>query len=401
MSANLLDMPGMTKYTSATGGPIPLASCHSNTLAQRNVILLATPAITEDNIFMNGLFQNIYVLYRMFESMGWLSMLIVNTKVESSKSPKYMRDLRIICVEDIVQSPIPIKIYVEIGMSIDPNIRKFFKMCGARICKLYLGNILNIDTETPIFYPSMNFAHHVIGELDDIWVSPHYAQHDQYARALNHVDLRCPRSTIVPYVWDSQMIFNNGERCLAWTKPEAGKEVFIIIEPNISFQKSSLIPLMILESWYRKNPEWKGQVILFNGDRLNQIPFFNESIMPSLELFKNGRVCVKGRMDILTIMATYPQGIPICHQWNNEYNYMVLEFFATGFPVLHNATDWKEYGYFYDGIENAASLVDYAVKNHSNNLYIYKAHAEALKWKHSPYNTSVQKAWNDIVSTCN
>ena len=111
MSINLLDMPGMTKYTSATGGPIPLASCSSTTLVQRNVILLATPAITEDNIFMNGLFQNIYVLYRMFESMGWLSMLIVNTKVESSKSPKYMRDLRIICVEDIVQSPIPIKIY--------------------------------------------------------------------------------------------------------------------------------------------------------------------------------------------------------------------------------------------------------------------------------------------------
>jgi hypothetical protein len=62
-------------------------------------------------------------------------------------------------------------------------------------------------------------------------------------------------------------------------------------------------------------------------------------------------------------------------------------------------TDWKDYGYFYDGIENAASLVSYAVKNHYNNLYIYKAHAEALKWKHSPYNPAVQKAWNDIVST--
>jgi hypothetical protein len=49
--------------------------------------------------------------------------------------------------------------------------------------------------------------------------------------------------------------------------------------------------------------------------------------------------------------------IQICHQWNNEYNYMVLEYFATCYPVLHNASDWKDFGYYYKNSDIAAGIV--------------------------------------------
>ena len=276
-------------------------------------------------------------------------------------------------------------------------------MCGAKIAKLYLGNILNIDVETPIFYPTMHFSHHVIGELDEIWVSPHYTQHSEYARALNHVDIRKRETGIVPYVWDSQILFNDGERKFQW-KPSGGKETFLILEPNISFQKCSLVPLMILEAWYRKykaentNP-WNGEIVVINGERLLMIPFFKETIWNTLDIVKDGLVKMRGRTDILSLLKEFPSGMPICHQWNNEYNYMVLEYFTTGYPVMHNASDWKEYGYYYPNsdIGYAANLVDRIRKTHAENFNIYKAHAHALLWRHSPYNPDVQRQWAKII----
>jgi hypothetical protein len=276
-------LPGMTRYIENAAVQPFTKICSLSNIIQRKVVLLATAVITEDNLFNNGLFQNVYVLYRMFESMGWLPIMIVNKKPETvDKIPWYMKDIRLISIEETGKNPIPVKLYIEIGMSIDANMRKFLKMCGSRIAKLYLGNILNIDVETPIFFPNMNFAHHVIGELDDIWVSPHYAQHAEYARALNHIDLDKPEPIIVPYVWDPDILTCGGQRNFHWRQASSAEEErFLILEPNISFQKSSLIPLMIMEAWFRKNPTWPGEVVVINGERLLSIQFIPELSPPN------------------------------------------------------------------------------------------------------------------------
>ena len=184
---------------------------------ERKIVLLATATITDENIFNNGLFQNVFFLLRMFEAMGMLPLFVVNEKPKAlDKVPEVLRNTRVVSVEDLVKQPIPVAYYIEIGMSIDQVMRKFLKMIGAKIFKLYLGNILNIDVETPIFYPNMNFAHHVIGEINDIWVSPHYAQHSEYARHLNHVDPSNKKTMVAPYVWDSAILTDDGRRNLIW-----------------------------------------------------------------------------------------------------------------------------------------------------------------------------------------
>ncbi len=371
-------------------------------ITQRPIILLATALITEDNLFLNGLFQNIYVLYRMFEAMGNTPIMLVNTKPENlNKIPKYMFNLRIMSGDDLAKQPIPIKIYIEIGMSMSADVHKFLKMCGAKICKLYLGNILNIDVENPMYMPNQNFAHHVKGLMDEIWTSPHYHMHDQYARALNFVDIEKKGEIVAPYVWDSQILTNDGTRNFQWRKACSDTEdVFLILEPNISFQKCSLVPLMILEAWFRKHPEWKGEVVLSNGERLLAVPFFRETIWKELDLVKAGRVKVKGRSDILTLLKEYPCAIPICHQWNNEYNYMLFEFFYCGFPVLHNASNWSPYGYYYSGsnIKEAVENIEKIRNGHQDNMEIFKAHAKQLVWKHSPYNPDIHREWAKLIS---
>ena len=338
-------LPGMTRIYGDPVSTKPFSSISTKPLTSRKIILLATATITDENLFSNGLFQNVFLLYRMFDAMGYAPILIVNEKPKKlSNIPVGLRACRTIATDDIIKQPMPILALIEIGMSIDPVVRRFIKMIGGKLCKLYLGNILNIDIETPIFYPSMHFAHHVVGNIDRIWVSPHYGQHAEYASYINHVlppdDLN---DMIAPYVWDPCILTKDWEQNLCWRPlAEGEEETIVIMEPNISIQKSAHLPLLILETWYRRNPGWKGRIIVVNGERIEMIPHFRENIMPSLTIFKDGLVKMEGRSDIFGVLKKYPNATFMLGQLNNEFNYMTLELMWAGFPVVHNALVWGD-----------------------------------------------------------
>ena len=76
-------------------------------------------------LYFQGLFQNVFLLYKMFDSAGWTPILIVNTKPTNlEKVPEVLRTTRVLSIEDLVKQPLPIKAYIEIGMSIDPQLRR-------------------------------------------------------------------------------------------------------------------------------------------------------------------------------------------------------------------------------------------------------------------------------------
>jgi hypothetical protein len=399
-----LAFPGMTRLGVEPSRDLkPYKGIESiQPLVQRPILILATATITDENIFSNGLFQNIYLFYKMFDAMGYTTLLLVNSKPKQLEGiPEILRSCRVISVEDLVKQPIPIKVYIEIGMSIDTAIRRFLKMTGAKVCKLYLGNILNIDTETPVFYPGMNFSHHVVGEMEAIWVSPHYGQHAEYAVALNHIRPDAQPVKVAPYIWDPIILTDDGRRRIQWTPPSPHEQKKVIImEPNISFQKTALVPIMAMERWYRKNPGWNGEVCVFNGERLGMTPFFKESILPTLDLYKDGKLKLLGRRDIISILKEYPSATFLLHQWNNEYNYMLFELFWAGYPVIHNATSWEVFGYSYTGadLKKMGHLYDQILQHHHERAETYRAHARALTWKHSPYNPEVQQGWAALLT---
>jgi hypothetical protein len=404
MEQDASKLPGMTRNFGNPANPVvPFTSLSTiKRMKDRKIILLATATITVDNIFSNGLFQNVYVIYKMFDAMGYAPMLLINEKPKNMESiPKMLQHCRMMVTEDILKQPLPVIALIELGMSIDPLVREFVKMLGGKLAKLYLGNILNIDIETPIFYPGMYFAHHVIDKVDRIWVSPHYGQHAEYASYLNHVlppsDLN---NMIAPYIWDPTFITRGGELKLEWaprSKPE--DDVIVIMEPNISFQKTSFIPLLAVENWYRKKGQWKGKIIVINGNRIEETPHFVANIKPNLRIIQDGLVEFTERKDIVTAMTTWPSAMYIGHQINNEYNYMTLEHFWCGFPVIHNSAAWKDFGYYYNGnnVNAAAEQIELAWQLHSEKLEAYRAHSQALSWRHSPYNPAVQKGWEALL----
>jgi len=366
-------------------------------LASRKIILLATGTIYNDTLFVNGLFQNVVILYKLFDAMGYAPILLIKEFPNIQEVPTILRKMRMITAEEIIKNQIPIYMQIEIAMSIDPAMRRHLRESGTKVVKLYLGNILNIDIETPIFYPAVHFAHHIAGELDEIWVSPHYKQHNEYAGFINH----CGPAKIAPYVWDPCILTLDKIRTFKWKPPPATAgepQVIVILEPNICFQKCLLIPLLIVDHVYKKTRR-DFKILIGNSERIQANPFFTKSILPRLELYKDGKIVFSGRNKITSIMNDYPSAIAIGHQWNNQYNYMTLEYLHTGFPVIHNSPDWSDAGYYYEGsdIDKGAAALEKALEFHEFSQETYASGAAALEWRHSPYNPKVQAAWKKLL----
>ena len=120
-------LPGMNECAKGPSDSCRALPISLQPLQSRKVILLATATIHNDSLFVNGLFQNVFILYKLFDAMGYAPILVVNDKPkEIERVPTILRHVRMITVEEILKSPIPIHLYLEIGMSVDPSLRRLF-----------------------------------------------------------------------------------------------------------------------------------------------------------------------------------------------------------------------------------------------------------------------------------
>jgi hypothetical protein len=358
-------------------------------------VFLTTVRIPDDHIWANGLFQNVYVIYKMLDAMGLEPWLLVDNN-ENNKDAKLHTSFRLTDFKTYIQNPFRIVSYIEMGMSCDPSIRKFFRSMGAKTSKLYLGNILNIDIETITYYHGVNFSHHVAGELDEIWTSPHYDLHADYTGSINGM---CGKTRIAPYVWDPMFIAELGHVYDATGLISESPRKFIIMEPNISFQKNALIPILALEAYYRDHSGRIDQIVAINGQKFKDNAYFTASIAPSLLLLKHNKLQLMPRAHMINAARVFKDAIIVQHQVNNEYNYSFLEWITMGFPVVHNVSRFKDFGYYYEGNDFMAAKkqIEQIVEHHEKNKESYKAHATQLTWRFSPYNPENITAWKSLV----
>lgn len=391
-------LPGNTDLSSYKKSDAQITSLYLP--LERPIIVLATNDVNDEILFRNGLTQNILILYDLFESLGYTSYLLQygNTDNNTTKNT-FLNNYRTFTANQIIHKNLPIKVMIEIGMSLDATTRAYLRSIGAKITKLYLGNILNIDIETIQNFKNMFFNHHIVGEIDEIWTSPHYKQHQDYAAVLNQTDIK--NSRIVPYVWSPCFLTNyENKDVLEWSAvADWCLQDIVIMDPNISFQKCYFYSLLLVEAFSKKYPEWKGKVQIINGDRIKiDMNSFN-FILPSLSLYKNNRIVLHNRKSIHTILKDHKSSCFITHQWNNDFNYMTFELLYCNYPILHNSSGWDRFGYYYDinDWDKSIEVLHSALKNHKQNINIYKSHAANLFWTHSPHNPVIQQEWRNIL----
>jgi hypothetical protein len=358
-------------------------------------VILTSVKIGDDNLWANGLFQNVFVIYKLIESLGMEPYILVDDN-ENNKEAKVHKSFRMLDFKQYISAPFQVLAYIEIGMSCEPGIRRIFRNSGAKVAKLYLGNILNIDIETITYLPGQNFSHHVAGEIDEIWVSPHYDLHAEYAGSINGL---CGRTRVAPYVWDPFFVESLGHVYKGASLSVDAPRTFVVMEPNISFQKNSLISIMALEAYYRRHPGRVKEAIIVNGVRFKENAFFMTSVAPHLTIYKAGLLQLMPRAHIINFVQAYPEAIALQHQVNNEYNYSFLEWMTLGFPVIHNAPRFKEHGYYYEGnnFDAAADQIERVVEHHGKNTESYRAHARQLAWRFSPYNPENMVGWLKLI----
>jgi hypothetical protein len=347
-------------------------------------IFLATGLIEESALFQNGLHQNTLTLYTLLEGLGFRCHCLVE------KPGAFVPGYRFLEPETylVFMNTYRVKAYIEIGLTLDVAFRRLLQSRGTRTVKLYLGNVLNIDTETITKTPGIHFTHHVAGGLNEIWTSPHYAMNLPYLLAINGI----PKGHLVPYVWDPKWI--QGLR--PWTPPSTWfQSDIVIMEPNISFQKSSLYPILLVKAFAKRCPEWKGRLIVQNSERLLQSKWFREQIVPTLHF----PMVWKGRSPLATILLENPSATFISHQLTNDYNYLVLELMYLGYPLLHNSATWGVHGYSWslDNWPLSLSVLRTALEHHSENEN-YRKQTEALTWIHSPKNPVNRLGWMALLN---
>jgi hypothetical protein len=393
-------LPGNTVLPSEEYQECKLTELSVHT-TNKKIIVLASNSVNDTTLFINGLTQNILILYDLFESIGFTSYILQQEASDNADKKEFIGRYRTITNQHIIQNKIAISYFIEIGLSIDSATRGFFRKNGCKMCKLYLGNILNIDIETIQYLNPLFFNHHMVGELDEIWTSPHYNQHLDYATVLNRVTR--DKGKVVPYVWDSCFITEYGVlEEMRWKAPADWKTMdIVLVDPNISFQKCSFYSILLIEALHKKYPEWIGKVYVVNGDKLKlSMKGFN-SFLPSLDLFRSNRIVLQERKPIHTIIKEHPSACFITHQWNNDYNYLTLELMYCGYPILHNSVGWAPFGYYYDinKWDVAIETLYKAIVHHSANSATYKSHATNLIWKHSIHNPHIQSQWSSILDS--
>ena len=173
------------------------------------------------------------------------------------------------------------------------------------------------------------------------------------------------------------------------------------MDPTISFQKSYLFSLLLAESLSIKYPEWKGNVILINGERIKMMSHTRNNVLSNLKLYKEGRIIFKERQNILTIMKENYNATFITNQWCNDFNYATLELMHCGFPILHNSEGWDNIGYYYstNKWEEAITLLVNILQTHAENISIYNTQVKSLLWHHSIYNPDIQHKWKEIIES--
>lgn len=393
-------LPGNTIYPEKEVSALSLTPL-THEFSKRPIVVLASNEINDNTVFLNGLTQNIVILYDLFESMGYMSYIFENVGQNSPSKHPFLAKYRKTNADGLVKKGMPNVIaFIEIGMSIDELTRGYLRSIGTKIVKLYLGNIINIDIENIHCYSSAFFHHHIVGEIDETWTSPHYYQHLDYASILNRTPIE--KGKIAPYVWDPCFISNYAnQKDIHWRPAEDWRTTDIVImDPNISFQKFSFYSLLLAEGLSRSCPEWKGRVHVINGDRMKLSTNAVRHFLSRLTLFHAGRIILQDRKKIHEIMTEHPSACFITHQWNNEYNYSTLELMYCDYPILHNAEGWSNFGYYYsiNDWKAAVGRLRSVIETHQGMLPIYKTHTQNLVWKHSIHHPEIRARWKELLT---
>lgn len=326
-----------------------------------------------DSLYSCGITFNILLWYDFFQNCGFdVLFLTYDKNTVSYGDYKFANFYHLWSYDEMNQCKIienykekyPEIFELDIIFSIGLGDLPFFKLIqmeGIKLIYIVLGSVYHNDVHCMIDskFPA-NDINHI--SYDEIWISPHF----KYCQEYYKIKWNCKKVFICPYLWRDDLLIKESIKDKILTDIKDLKVA--IVEPNLEQAKNCIIPIAICE----KAINHIKNIMIFNTFHLKENGFFKPYVT-NMQIHKQGKVTCEKRYPLPIILSEYCNCV-ISYVEDCDLNYVFLECFYLGVPLIHNSPMLKDYGYYYPrlNVSKGAEQVINVVNNHNKEEYIKK-----------------------------
>lgn len=340
------------------------------------------------NIWENGLGQNVVFLAQAFQKLPFVqSVILLNGGDQSVMPPQVNMDALGLRMMSVHEATDQIDVAIEMAGALDVKWLDYLRAQGKKVIwycagQPYVGLIEPTVFENPGFFSRAD-------RCDEIWALP--KDFTEFAPLLRSLH-RCPVYE-VPYIWSPQFLaervkelekdkysFGFKKRIPDATGKIAGLRV-ATFEPNVSVVKCSNIPMLICDEAFRTDPSQVEFMHVLNTLHLKDHPTLLY-LANSLDLVKQQKTIFQGRHDFAGYMVQHANAV-VAHQWQNDQNYNYLDALYGNYPLIHNSPWLRDAGYpdyyypDFDTHEGARKLL-LAASHHDTHLDHFRSQANKV-----------------------
>jgi hypothetical protein len=351
-----------------------------------------------ENIFANGCIQQTYFLKKLFQNIGhnvdflaiekhYTHFELTNEKIIFTNNDFDFSTYDCVVLGSLVLLP-------ETNQPFIDNLKSH----ETKIINLICGNVFILHQEEFVFNTHSILGHYKQDYFAENWVLEMYDYAHDYIQMLSDVN-----TSITPYVWDTDILdkyIENNPGFNFDTVEENGKVNLLLFEPNMSIHKNSLIPLIICDEYYKQNKERVNKVYIFCGDKvIKQNPDF----VNKLDIYKDNLLESYSRIIMPYIIDVIKKNNPflnivVSYNLLNNLNFLHLEMFHLGIPIVHNCEPFKNNQMYFKDFElyKAVELIEHT--RVSFDKPSYKTLCKTIISEFSPNNTQRIETYTSLFS---
>jgi len=277
-----------------------------------------------------------------------------------------------------------------------PEVERLRKR-GGKLVSYVAGNVMAFNFEA-LAHGRHSGDQIVEHGFDATWLLP---QHWHMCRS--YQEMICSDEVHqIPPIWDP-VVLNGMSAVLGknnfWRPPADGRFTIGCFDPNVNVLKTFHLPLLVTEEAYRIDPAPIEKLLLFSALRFTASRHVSEMITAT-DIGRDRKVSLEDRHWLAHVMG-HPVQAVVTHQWENKINYLYYEILYLGWPLIHNAPDLMDVGYYYNDFDpqDGGRRLAQALKEHGDTRLRQREAIRETLWGVSIDDPDVQERYSALLES--
>jgi hypothetical protein len=275
-----------------------------------------------ERLTSNGLYQNIIFFYDYFNKQNSKKVYLISDGENKEYNYINIYDYSNLITLDFI---------IEIGLILPIKINNAI-FSKVKLIKFRLGNDHIYDLFHIFSGNSNNISIDNLNKYNETWILPDYKYSIDYYKYIDKTKIH-----VGPFIWSPKYM---PKKLKNTNMDQLNAAIF---EPNSNYGKNCFIPIIICDKAF----EYINKVLIMGSRKLAEKKNNNFLTFCKLsKLFREGKMTCEARWELVHIMENYCN-IIISYNDNWDLNYISLECFYLGIPLIHNSEMLKDWGYYY------------------------------------------------------